>query len=201
MAHGEPLTFKLSRVAHGQRNVMTSYEEEALQSEAKANREVMLPGVDIATAWAFQSTGMRVKRITPTALKTEYLSAKDLAQHPFLQGDAAARQTASDTLLAENGFAVFMPEKWGKLHHVVMYFDLIEKNEAPDTTLLEWLITNGCFTGDVARRTVARFTKKNTLGRSVFVLHPDDAARLKMATDVRVQLEAEAAAEHAKATS
>jgi hypothetical protein len=111
-----------------------------------------------------------------------------------VEESAEAWQIASDTALAERGFAVRMPEAWPALHHVVRYFDLIEKNEAPDTSLLEWLVTVGVVTTSVVTRTLRHFAKPVTVGRHAFVLAEEDVVRLKMASEVREQLEYEEAA-------
>lgn len=193
MGHGTPLTFKLARCAHGSRNWMDTYEEIELQAEAQKRREVLLPGVDIATAWAMVRSAtppMGVRRLGAGAQrnwKTETVA------------DPEARQVAADTALAESGFAVFIPERWDKLHHVVRYFELIERNEAPDTSLLEWLVSAGAVPRDVVAQTTKHFKSITTLGRHAFVMDPEDLMRLDVAAEVREQLVAEEAAERAKA--
>lgn len=183
------LTFKLARVAHGQRNLIESSEEAELQYRAKQMREVLLPGVDAATAWAMCQQAPIVG-LAIHAVKLRNVLPEQCTDPT----DAAALQAAADLGIAQRGFAVFIPEKWAGLHHLVRYFDLIEKNEAPDTPLLEWLLTAGAVASELARTTVRRFTKKVTFGRHVFKLDKVDAERLTVAAEVRQQLEAEDAA-------
>lgn len=186
MAGHKTLTFKLARVAHGQRNLIDGLEEEQLQYRAKKMHEVLLPGVDAATAWAMCQQSPIV------GLAIHAVRLNNVAPDPcYDPTDAEAFQVAADQPRVERGFAVVIPEKWAGLHHLVRYFDLIEKNEAPDTSLLEWLVTAGAVATEIAVKTVARFKKKLTMGRHAFKLDPDDAARLVLAAEVRAELEAE----------
>lgn len=185
MAH-KTLTFKLARVAHGQRNLIESVEEAQLQYRAKQMREVLLPGVDAATAWALCQQSPIV------GLAIHVMQLRNVPPEPCTDPtDAAALQAAADLAIAQRGFAVFIPEKWAGLHHLVRYFDLIEKGEAPDTPLLEWLLTAGAVAADIAKKTVARFAKRVTFGRHAFKLDKGDAERLVLAAETRVELEAE----------
>jgi hypothetical protein len=178
----EILTFKLARVAHGQRNVADSWEEQFLHRQAADRKAVLLPGLDAATAWAMG----RIKDI-------DYFELRAFRATPDIDrpSDPALWQEAADRALVSRGWAVFMPMDWKHLHHVVRYFDLIEQNEAPDTPLLEWLIAVGVVSPKAARTTLTFFTAACIFGRTTFVLHEDDVARIKLAVEVRRQLEAE----------
>lgn len=192
MGHGKMLTFKLSRIAHGQRNIVETTEEANLQYRAQKMREILLPGVDAATAWAMCAQSP----VVGLAIHAERLN--NVSPDPCTTPDDPEEwQIAIDRPRVSRGFAVLIPEKWPGLHHLVRYFDLIEKNEAPDTPLLEWLVTSGAVAPDVATKTVERFKKRLTMGRHAFELDPEDAARLKLAAEVRVQLEAEERAKSA----
>lgn len=174
-----PLTFKLSRIATGTRNLVENAEEDMLQNHASATNRVLLPYVDIATAWALS----RRTAVDTTAIKT-------LSQFLMMAGTSPEGwQIAADRARCEHGWAVFFPATWEHLHHIVRYFDLIEKNEAPDTPFLEWLVMAGVVTVKAAEATVARFAKPLESGRYVFVLDPEDLMRIKMAAEVRAQLE------------
>lgn len=213
-------TFKLARTAHGERNMVETWEEQLLQEEAKGLRCVMIPGLDAATAWAMVKTnaGVRVpvdtrKRVTADGIvfeeeqhiSIEVVSAKTMRERnlgfenellrrsgkPEGVASAAELQEVADLARASVGFAVFMHESWKKLPHIVRYFDLIEKNEAPDTPLLEWLIMVGAVDTESAKATVKRFKNIVKSGRTPLVLDEEDIMRIKAAVDVRLQLEAD----------
>lgn len=209
MAH----PFKLARVAHGQRNQMDTGEEITLQAAAQARRQVLAPGLDWATAWSMvkASGGVRVpvtvrvkkfergiafeheEQQSVEVVSASMMTSIVLDTMPDLPNARTATdlQTQADLARASVGFAVFMHESWNKLHYIVRYFDLVEKNEAPDTPLLEWLIMVGAVDTETAKKTVEQFRAAHKLGRTLVVLDDEDLQRLQVAIDVRLQLEAE----------
>lgn len=187
--------FKLAREATGTRNQADSFEESKLAEEARKAREVLLPGVDMVTALT-----MHVRLLGPSGrpvvdYKELSVPGMEFAQMVRLhQRDPAELQLQIDTALVSKGYAVFMHESWKHLHHVVRYYELIEKNEAPDTSLLEWLVTMGVVRPRRARNAARHFSEHLVkVGRTKFMLDEDDAERLKMAAQAREQIEKEEA--------
>ena len=204
-----PLPFKLARFAHGKRNLMDTGEEISLQAEAQQRREVCMPGVDLATAWAMVRSArkLKIKQREPI-IRMKQMTSTDLG---FVEANYDRAQTAkelqigADTARVSVGYCVFIHESWSKMPHLVRYFELVERNEAPDSPLLEWLIMVGAVHTEAAKATAGHFRNVTRVGRTFFVLCEEDLARINMAVDVRLQLEAEeeaarrtAAAEDAK---
>jgi len=163
-----PTQFSLARVATGTRNLIENAEEAQLQAEAKENREVLLPGVDAATAWAF------VKGVNEKAGGRRIARSKSLYEQDGSEWRAMWR--------VKEGFALFFHETWTDLHHLMRYFELIEKNEAPDTSLLEWLVVARVVPAKTARDCVEKFKAAH------IPLAKEDCDRLLMAADVAEQI-------------
>lgn len=197
------LSFELARIATSKRNLIETTEEDELHHEAKRFREVWLPGLDIATAFALAKTGggvqtpherdvIHARQLSGLDWQAQAASAERIRQQLNVKSaepSAELLQQSADLTRVAGGWVVLMHESWPKLHHIVRYFDLIEKNEAPDTPLLEWLIAMGVVPRLVALKTADRFTKPRQVGRTFFVLAETDAARIKLAVDVRKEVE------------
>lgn len=160
--------FHLSRVAHGERNVLDSDIEVMMQAEAKERREVLLPYVDIATAWALTR------------------GANDKAKTKIARAVAVSGRPSSSVAYLETGWAVYLHETCVDLHHLVRYFDLIEKNEAPDTPLLEWLVACRVVAPAIARYCAKKFRNGDEFP---IPLADEDAERLLMAAEVAVEIQ------------
>lgn len=165
-----PREFRLARIAHGERNVMGTATEMQMQAKAREKREVLLPGVDLATAWAVER------------------GANKKAHGKVCRAEPMDERSESGLAYLETGWALFFRETWRDMHHLVRYFDLIEKNEAPDTSLLEWLVAARVVPAEVARACAKKFRKEDP------PLCEEDAMRIEISAEAADDIEREAKA-------
>lgn len=149
---------------------------------AKSKGLVVVPNVDACTAWCAVGSKLRV---VPMKEPMNHKQRQRLARwsNPVLTSALLLPEVRKGSLVPSSMLWAFHTSVDFARKYMSPYFDLLAKNEVPDMSLLEWLVTMGGIEPSIARAAVARYSKKRRGDSSL--LHEQDRTRLLAAAEAR----------------